>query len=134
MASAVTQVTPRFVARRISGSEEICLGCYLWNCAKRMAKHETRAKKSHRAASAAPIVAAHRDTHRAVRKRRLNFNLERSVLENFLCSHLGHHDPRHFGIEPANAIDANDKVGWIENLPLDEAQHRAIDPRPFRLH
>ena len=47
---------------------------------------------------------------------------------------LRHHHPRHFRIEPANAVGANDKIGRIENVALDEIQHRAINLRPFRLH
>ena len=30
-------------------------------------------------------------------------------------------------IEPANAIGANDKIRWIENVPLDQIEHRTID-------
>ena len=42
--------------------------------------------------------------------------------------------PRHLRIEPANTIGANDKIGRIENIPLDEIQHGAADFGPFRLH
>ena len=64
------------------------------------------------------------------------FNVEtgRSALRIFLSRHLRHHQPRHFLIQPANAVAANDEVGRIENVPLDEIEHRAIDLRPLGLH
>ena len=55
-------------------------------------------------------------------------------VEDFLCRNLRHDRPRHFWIKPANTVGANDKIGWIENVTLDEIQHRAINVRPFRLH
>ena len=44
-----------------------------------------------------------------------------------------HHHPRHFRIKPTNAIAANNKIRGIENMPLDEIQHRTIDLRPLQL-
>jgi hypothetical protein len=55
------------------------------------------------------------------------------LLRRQLC----HHHPRHFWVEPVeptNAIGANDKVGGVENVALDEIQHRTINLRPLRLH
>ena len=37
-------------------------------------------------------------------------------------------------IKPTNAVRTNDKIGWIENMPLDEIQYCAVNPRPLRLH
>jgi hypothetical protein len=51
-------------------------------------------------------------------------------VEDFLCRNLRHDYPRHFWIKPANTVGANDKIGWIENVSLDEIQHRAINLRP----
>jgi hypothetical protein len=42
--------------------------------------------------------------------------------------------PRHFWIKPADTVGANDKIGRIENVSLDEIQHSAIKLRPLRLH
>jgi hypothetical protein len=38
---------------------------------------------------------------------------------------------RHFRIEPANAVDANDKIRRVENVTLGEIQHGAVDLRVF---
>jgi hypothetical protein len=46
----------------------------------------------------------------------------------------GHHHPRHFRIKPANVVAANDKVRGVENMRLDEVQHRTVNFRPLRLH
>jgi hypothetical protein len=54
--------------------------------------------------------------------------------EGFLRRHLRDHHPRHFRIESANTVAANDKIGWIEDIPLNEIQHSTIDLRPLRLH
>jgi hypothetical protein len=37
-----------------------------------------------------------------------------------------------FQVEPTEAGDANDKVGRIENVPLGEIEHRAIDLRSLQ--
>jgi hypothetical protein len=52
----------------------------------------------------------------------------------FLRRRPRNHRPRHFGVKPANAVCANNKIGWIENVFLDEIQHRSIDPRSLWLH
>jgi hypothetical protein len=59
----------------------------------------------------------------------------------FICNSLfclsgssRHDHPRHFWIEPANAVAANDKICRIKHVALDEIQHRAIKLRPFRLN
>ena len=44
------------------------------------------------------------------------------------------HHPRHFRIEPAHPVAANDKVGGAENVLPDKIQHHAIDLGPLRLH
>jgi hypothetical protein len=54
--------------------------------------------------------------------------------EDFLVRHLRHDQPRHFRIKPANAVAANDKVGRVENVALDEIEHLPINLRPFGLH
>jgi hypothetical protein len=53
---------------------------------------------------------------------------------DFLCRNLRHYHARHFRIESTNAVGANDKIGWIENVSLYKFQYRAIDLRPLRLH
>ena len=45
-----------------------------------------------------------------------------------------HDHPRHFGIKPTHPVAANDKVARIEDMGLDEIQHRAVDHRPLDLH
>jgi hypothetical protein len=55
-------------------------------------------------------------------------------VEDFLCRNLRHDHPRHFWIKPANTVGAHDKIGWIENVSLDEFQRLTIDLRPLRLH
>jgi len=55
-------------------------------------------------------------------------------IEDFLRRNLRHDHPRHFWIKPANTVGANDKIGRIENVPLDEIEHRAIDLWSLRLH
>jgi hypothetical protein len=50
-------------------------------------------------------------------------------VEDFLCRNLRQDHPRHFWIKPANTVGAHDKIGWIENVSLDEIQHRAINLR-----
>jgi hypothetical protein len=55
-------------------------------------------------------------------------------VEDFLRRNLRHNYPRHFRVEPANAVWANDKIGRIENMSHDEIQHCAVDLRSFRLH
>jgi hypothetical protein len=57
----------------------------------------------------------------------------RSTSKDFLCRNLRHHHPRHFRIEPAHAVCANNKIGRIENMTLDEIQHRTIDLGPLWL-
>ena len=47
-----------------------------------------------------------------------------------------HHHPRHFWIEPADAVGANDEIGWIKNVTLDEIKHGKTmldDQRPRKL-
>jgi putative transposase len=39
-------------------------------------------------------------------------------VEDFLRRHFRHHNPRHFRTKPADAVAANDKVRWIENMSL----------------
>jgi hypothetical protein len=51
-----------------------------------------------------------------------------------LPRNLRHYHPRHFRTKPANTVSANDKIGWIENMALDEIKHRSINLRPLRLH
>jgi hypothetical protein len=55
-------------------------------------------------------------------------------VEDFLRRHFRHHNPRRFRTKPADAVAANDKVRWIENMSLDEIQHGAINPRSLGLH
>jgi hypothetical protein len=55
-------------------------------------------------------------------------------VEDFLCRNLYHHHPCNLRIKPANAIRSDDKIGGIENVPLDEFEDGAIDPRSLRLH
>jgi hypothetical protein len=38
------------------------------------------------------------------------------------------------GLSRQTAVSADDKVGQVENMPLDKIQCRAIDLRPLRLH
>jgi hypothetical protein len=52
----------------------------------------------------------------------------------FLCRNTRHHHPRHFRIEPARAVGANDKISRIEDMASDEIQHRAIDLGSVQLH
>jgi hypothetical protein len=52
----------------------------------------------------------------------------------FLGRHLRHHQSCHFRIEPTNAVVANDKISWIENVAFDEIKHRSINPWSLRLH
>jgi predicted phage terminase large subunit-like protein len=40
-------------------------------------------------------------------------------IEDSSCRNLRHHHPRHFRIKPANAVAANDEIGWIENMTSD---------------
>jgi hypothetical protein len=39
---------------------------------------------------------------------------------DFLRRHPRHHDPRHFRIKPTNTVGADHKIGWIENVALNE--------------
>jgi hypothetical protein len=55
-------------------------------------------------------------------------------VEDFLCRNLYHHHPCNLRIESANPVAANDKVGRIENMALDEVQHGSINVGPLRLH
>ena len=63
-----------------------------------------------------------------------NFNQGPNNSDKLLCRNSSHDHPRHLRIKPANAIGANDKTGWIENVSLYKVQHRAINLRSFRLH
>jgi len=56
------------------------------------------------------------------------------IFKFFLCRKSRHDHAGHFRVKPANAAGANDKIRRLENMRLDEIQHRAIDPRPFRFH
>jgi hypothetical protein len=55
-------------------------------------------------------------------------------VEDFLCGNLRHHHPRQFRIEPTNAVGANDKISWIENVTFNEIKNRSINPRSLWLH
>jgi hypothetical protein len=46
----------------------------------------------------------------------------------FLGRDIRYHHPGHFRIKPTNAIAANDKVGQIEDMPLDENATRRDQP------
>ena len=71
-------------------------------------------------------------------KRRHSFALivvvasDRGVVD-LLRGHLRHYHPRHFRIEPANAVAPNNKVRRIEHGRLDEIHYRAIGLRPLGL-
>jgi hypothetical protein len=60
-------------------------------------------------------------------------NLDSGPYSRRLRRNPRHHHPRHFRIEPANAVAPNDKVGRVENLALNEIQHRTIDLGPLGL-
>ena len=55
-------------------------------------------------------------------------------IEDFLRRNLRHDHPRHFRIQSANAIAANDKISRIKNVSLYKFQYRTIDFRPVELH
>jgi hypothetical protein len=61
-----------------------------------------------------------------------NTGESRSVnLDYLLFRSLSDYHSRHFRIEPANAVDANDKIRRVENVTLGEIQHGAVDLRVF---
>jgi hypothetical protein len=45
----------------------------------------------------------------------------------FSCNQ-SNHTPRHLWVYPTNAIRANNEIGWIENVALDEFKHFSINP------
>jgi hypothetical protein len=51
----------------------------------------------------------------------------------FLCRNSRHHHPRHFRIKPADAVGANDKVGRVENMALNEIQHGTVDKSKYEI-
>ena len=65
-------------------------------------------------------------------ERPLNVDTGRSA-EDFLCRNPRHHHARHFRVQQANAIAPDGEIRGIENISIDEIQHRAIDLRPLRL-
>jgi Lipocalin-like domain len=63
-----------------------------------------------------------------------NRSPEQLPASSLQCRNPRHRHPRHFRIEPTDPVAAYDKVGGVENMSLNEIQHRPINLGSLRFH